>query len=408
MMARGVSMPAQKHIRIPLLTRLATLGFLLITACGMLPLHADEDADKARELENLRSKITHLRQMLSEVRGKKDKVEIELRRVEEEISQIGKLQLQVHQDLQVTQKKLADLERQHRDLRQGLAQQRDLLAGQVRASYAMGRQEQLKILLNQGDPSTIQRALVYFDYLNRSRTRQIKEVLQQLEQLQRVEKKISMEKQQLESLQAQRTLQREQMTQKRGERKDLLLALTREIHTKDKQLDRMLQDEKELQRIVDAVGQALNDIPSNRLEQKPISELKGRLPWPAAGRISAHFGSSRATGRLRWSGVMIDAKTGASVRAISHGRVAFADWLRGYGLIIIIDHGDGFMSLYGHNQSIIKEIGEWVEEGEVIATVGNSGGQDRSALYFELRHDGKPINPVKWCRRTSAGMVGLK
>ena len=151
-------------------------------------------------------------------------------------------------------------------------------------------------VVNQGDPSTIQRALVYFDYLNRSRTRQIKEVLQQLEQLQRVEKKISMEKQQLESLQAQRTLQREQMTQKRGERKDLLLALTREIHTKDKQLDRMLQDEKELQRIVDAVGQALNDIPSNRLEQKPISELKGHLPWPAAGRISAHFGSSRASG----------------------------------------------------------------------------------------------------------------
>lgn len=406
MRLHGVSMPPQRHVRISLITRLTTL--LLISATCLLPVHADEEADKARELENLRTQITHLRSLLSEVRGKKDKVETDLRRVEQEINQISKLQQQLRRDIQAQQKKLEDLELQRKDLRKGLADQRNMLAGQVRASYAMGRQEQLKILLNQGDPSTIQRALVYFDYLNRSRTRHIQDVLQRLEQLQRVEKKINEQKQQLESLHAQRAEQHEQMTQKRGERKDLLLALTREIRSKDKQLDRMLQDEKELQRILDAVGQALNDIPVNRLQHKPMAELKGRLPWPTAGRISARFGSERATGRLRWSGVMIDAKTGDSVRAISHGRVAFADWLRGYGLIIIIDHGDGFMSLYGHNQSIYKEIGEWAEEGEVIATVGNSGGQARSALYFELRHDGKPVNPVKWCRRTSAGMVGLK
>jgi septal ring factor EnvC (AmiA/AmiB activator) len=365
---------------------------------------ADPDA---KRLEQLRQRINKLRQVLKKARTEKTQVQSDLQRMEKSIGRINRKLRQLRLEIGEQQKRLRELYQQQKTLRSSLSRQRAQLAGQVRASYVMGRQEQLKIVLNQGDPSTLQRALVYFDYLNRSRTEQIEQALARLQQLKQVEQEINKEKQKVEELLKRQSANREKLLETRTARKKILRALSRDIVSKDKQLVSMLQDEKELQRILRAV-ESLGDIPASDLEGKPFAQRKGRLPWPANGRIREKFGNIRAAGGLLWTGVLIDAKSGQDVQAIARGRVAFADWLRGYGLMVIIDHGDGYMSLYGHNQSLFKEIGEWVEEGETIATVGSSGGKARSQLYFELRHKGKPVNPARWCRRTHGGIISLK
>jgi len=146
-----------------------------------------------------------------------------------------------------------------------------------------------------------------------------------------------------------------------------------------------------------SLGQLLADIPANPNEKQDFDKLKGHLPWPVKGRILARYGTSKDQGHLKWRGVLIATKYGTPVKAISHGRVAFSDWLQGFGFITIIDHGDGYMSLYGHNETLLKQAGDWVNAGDVIATSGDSGGQPRPALYFEIRSHGKPVNPSNWC-----------
>jgi len=148
--------------------------------------------------------------------------------------------------------------------------------------------------------------------------------------------------------------------------------------------------------LLEQLRKALSDIPPDIGDLQPFGKLLGKLSLPARGRISHHFGSRRSTGKLRWQGITIDASEGNEVRAIYHGRVAFADWLRNFGMLIIIDHGDGYMSLYAHNQALYRDVGEWVDQGDVIATIGNSGGQDQSGLYFEIRHNGTPADPSRW------------
>lgn len=384
------------------------LSFCLALAGGPVFADDDDDAESAARLEQLRVSITRLRSILEKVRTKKSRVQNDLRRMEKSISRINRKLRKIRRDIRKQKKNLGRLYRQRTELQAGLKRHRTMLGKQVRASYVMGRQEQLKIVLNQGDPSTVKRALVYFDYLNRSRAEHIQGVIKRLKQLQEVENRIVAEKKMLETLLAEQGVKKKELVKARKGRKKILLALTREIKTKDKKLDRMLQDERELRRVLKAVEQALIDIPAKDLEGKPFAARKGELPWPASGRLLASFGGRRSVGRLKWNGVMIAAARGVNVRVVARGRVAFSDWLRGYGLMVIIDHGDGYMSLYGHNQSLFKEIGEWVEEGDIIASVGNSGGQSRSQLYFELRHKGVPVNPAIWCRRTRRGFASLR
>jgi len=368
----------------------------------------DQDELRATELKQLQQRIHQLRKKLESIQNKKVLVKNELRQTEKSISRINRKLRRIRRQIRRQHQKLGTLYKERSRLKASLGKHRAMLGSQVRASYVMGRQEQLKIVLNQGDPSTLARALVYFDYLNRSRTRQIKDVIQELHRLQAVETEITEEKRVLETLRSDQSVKKLALVEKRKTRKRILRALKREIKSKGRKLAQMLQNEQELQRILNAVGRVMADIPDKGLQEKPFASRRGQLNWPTAGRIKSRFGSRRTIGKLLWKGVVIQAGIGNDVHAVARGRVAFADWLRGYGLIMIIDHGDGYMSLYGHNQSLFKEIGEWVEEGETIASVGNSGGQSQSNLYFELRFKGKPVNPAKWCKRTRSDIVGLK
>jgi len=270
----------------------------------------------------------------------------------------------------------------------------------------MGRQQQVKLLLNQEQPSAIGRALVYFGYLSRARLAQIEVMRMTLQQLRDLEQSVGEKTQQLNELRIRHEDESARLRQQKGAREQLLAEVTRELASRGGELKRLRNDEQQLQELVASLQEVLADVPAAAGEQRPFKTMKGKLSWPARGELARSYGSRRGNTGLKWQGVLIAAPEGGKVRAISQGRVAFADWMRGFGLLLIIDHGDGYMSLYGQNQALYKEVGEWVDTGEVVATLGASGGQTKAGLYFELRHKGRPINPLGWCAGTPAPAAG--
>lgn len=241
------------------------------------------------------------------------------------------------------------------------------------------------------------RAMVYFDYLNKARSQHIQDYLENIRHKQTLEADITATTRELEALARKQLDQKEELSGFRNDRKRLLARLNKDIESQQLTLKDLENSRNRIEKLLMSLGELLADIPAAPDTQQPFSRLKGKLPWPTKGSIAADFGSSRHQGDLKWNGVLINAAYGTPVRVITHGRVAFADWLQGFGFITIIDHNDGYMSLYGHNQAQYKQAGDWVEAGEVIATVGDSGGQENTGLYFEIRYQGKPVNPAQWC-----------
>ncbi len=383
-MGRGL-----RHALIPLL-------FCLLSASLAV---ANTVEQRQAELERLRQQIAKLQGELNVDRGRYDSLMSELRRVERRIGRIGRSINRLKGQLREQEKKLSALQQRRSKLQLSIAEQQRYLAGQIRAAYAMGRQEYFKILLNQEDPSAVGRTLTYYDYLNKARSQRIASLNATIDELEQVRQELNRESERLRQLRSEREREREQMEASHKERQSLVANLKTEIQSKDQQLNGLMADERELKTLLQALTEALEDIPAAPGDHQPFGKLRGKLKWPTSGRRIAAFGESRNIGKLRWQGVVIAGKEGQEVKAVSHGRVAYADWLRGYGLLLIIDHGDGYMSLYGHNQSLYREVGDWVEKGDVIAAVGRSGGIDNNALYFEIRKDGKPTDPVRWCKR---------
>ncbi len=380
--------PRQRHI-------LFALILLLLAA----PLQAEDKAAKRAELQQLRERIAELQKQLQKVRNRYDELREDLRKSEQRIASLSRSIPRLGHELKQRRERLDQLRGEERELQRSVAQQRSYLADQVRATYAMGRQEYLKILLNQESPATVGRVVTYYDYLNKARSERIDRLSETINRLEQVRLKVEEETRRMRALRDKQQQEKRDLENTRGEREAVVAKLEDEIGSQDQRLASMLEDEQELKRLLNALADALEDIPAEAGNRKPFPSLKGKLRWPATGPLLVSYGSPRKVGKLRWMGVMIGAGRGDEVKSISHGRVAFADWLRGYGMVIILDHGDGYMSLYGHNQSLYKETGDWVESGEVIATVGDSGGAERSGLYFEIRKNGKPTDPVRWCRR---------
>ncbi|MDH5786414.1 MAG: peptidoglycan DD-metalloendopeptidase family protein [Chromatiales bacterium] len=378
---------------LPLLLLGQTVGFPITAA-------ATSEAEQHKErLKQLRQRISDLQDQLNLDRSRYDDLTKALRQVERRIGRIGRAIKRLKRQEAEQEQNLASLQRRQKGLQHSVTEQQRYLAGQIRAAYAMGRQEQIKILLNQEDPAALGRTLTYYDYLNRARSERIENLNRTIAELQQVESEIAQERERLQQLRSKEEQERDAMEVSRNERKGVVGRLKIEIRSKDEQLNGLLADEKELKRLLQALTEALSDIPVAPGDHKPFARLKGQLSWPTAGKRIKAYGEPRRVGSLRWQGVVIAGREGQEVKAVSHGRVAYADWLRGYGLLLIIDHGDGYMTLYGHNQSLLREVGDWVERGDVIAAVGNSGGLDTNALYFEVRKDGKPTDPVRWCRR---------
>ena len=369
--------------------------------------HAGENPDKkAAELKQLREKIEVLQNDLQDNRQKKTRAERQLGKIEKQVSHTRRALKQSDQALKDMRRKQAELTERRRQADITLTRQSGQLAREARAAYAMGRQQQVKLLLNQEEPAAVGRMLVYFSYFSRTRQEKISEMHRTLQELEALEAEIEQNNEALLALQQQQQDQAARLQEQRERRLQVVARLQQQLSHQGGELKRLQQDEKQLQALVSSLQELLTDVPADAGEQKPFKALKGRLRWPAQGHLAKRFGTLRGNSGLKWQGVLIEAPEGGQVRAVSQGRVAFSDWMRGFGLLLIIDHGDGYMTLYGHNQALYKEVGEWVDSGEVVASLGASGGQTQAGLYFEIRHNGQPVNPLGWCTGKPAAASG--
>jgi septal ring factor EnvC (AmiA/AmiB activator) len=362
--------------------------------------------EKRRELEDLNKRIGALEETLVETRGHREGLVRELEDLERRSGALARTLRGIDQDLTERSEVMSRLQLEQADRDRALRQQRELLQRQLRRAYILGRQERLKLLLNQEDPGRVSRIMVYHEYLSRNRAEQIRNIRSRVAELQAVEDAVAEERALLAQLRAQQLAERQRLDLLRDRRGALVAGLDRELRDKDTALRALKQDAASMKKLLQRLERIANQAATAAALDQPLSGRKGRLMWPVKGRILAGFGTERAAGGLTWDGVVIAAAGGSKVAALHHGRVAFADWLRGFGLMIILDHGDGYMSLYGFNQTLLKETGEWVEEGETIALVGDSGGRNRTGLYFGIRYRGKPQNPRQWCRRLTGNKTG--
>jgi septal ring factor EnvC (AmiA/AmiB activator) len=378
--------------------RLPGLGLLFLLLWPVLVGAATGGDEHTRRLEKLRGEIKTLRSELDADRERKQDLQEQLRNMEKQIGAATALLKALDIQLTGQRRELAALQREQAAQKSDLANQREGMARQIRAAYTIGQQEFFKVLLNQQDPAAVTRTLTYYDYFHRARLKRIEVINDKLTALTLVQQAIEGQTEALEQTRQEQRAEKDQLEQTRGERATVLGKLDERIRDKGERLQLLLEDQKRLETLINRLADEAIEKQTAQADKQAFATLRGRLPWPTQGRLTARYGSARVEGNLQWQGVLIDSEEGVDVRAISHGRVAFSDWLRGFGLLIIIDHGDGYMSLYGGNQSLYKEVGDWVDASEVIAGVGNSGGRQQAALYFEIRQNGKPINPLKWCK----------
>ena len=374
---------------------LPVLLFLSLLA-PVSELLAGEADEQAARLQQLREHIGRLKNELGDMRGRKAVLQRELESSDKAIGRSAAEIRQLEEEMAASQARLAALEQEQRQQRLVLQQMRALLVQDLRSAYLMGQQEQVKLLLNQEDPATVSRILAYHGYFTRSRSDRIQALRTTLAGLAATGEDILAQQRQLDELLDQQREAADELADNQAERSRVLSKLQARLRDKSLELKKLEQDEQRLHKLVESLQQALRDIPPAAADFRSLHELKGKLRWPVAGRISMTFGTRQAGGQLKSRGVRISAPAGAEVRAIAKGRVAYADWLRGFGLLLIVDHGNDYMSLYGNNRTLFKEVGEWVEGNEVIATVGSSGGQSSDGLYLELRKKGRPFNPRPW------------
>lgn len=380
--------------------------FVLLSGLSPSPGRADSAAaEQQGKLDALRVRIDQLRLSMQAKTGEKDVLSKQLQQSERQIGRLARKLRALDKRLSRQRERIAQLKEEQVEQSHSLEGQKRELMRQVRAAYAMGRQERLKILLNQQDPATVSRMMAYYDYLNRERARRMAAIRAHMQRLADTEHEIAAEEAELVRLHGEQKERLADMQLSQQQRREVVQRLGRELKDQGRQLDRLKSDEQDLQTLIRGLEQALADIPAQHPRQVSFAGRRGKLSWPARGRIVQRFGTARLGG-LVWDGVMISAPEGQEVRAIHHGRVAFADWLRGFGLLLIVEHGDGYMTLYGHNQSLFKEVGDWVDMNEPIALVGSSGGRERAGVYFGIRHQGRAVNPARWCKRPRRGRVG--
>jgi len=306
--------------------------------------------------------------------------------------------------LAATKKKIAQLQAEKSQLKAGIQKQKTQLGEQIRSAYLMGKQQRVKLLLNQQDPDRMSRVMQYYDYFNQARVDSVKRLDADILKLSELELSVEKEQQALAVVVVGKQTENKKLLASKQARNTVLAKLRKKIKSSSQELAELKANEKRLTNLLASIRQAINDIPVLDKQNKPFHRLKGKMHWPIKGRIRHRFGSARKSGR--YDGVVISASEGTTIRSISHGRVVYADWLRGYGLLIIVDHGSNYMSLYAFNEGLYKEVGDWVGVGETIATVGVSGGQQQAGLYFSIRKNGKPVNPIHWCKTVRKGRVG--
>lgn len=393
-MKRNLKAPEHGSYCMRTLAGFMTAMLALFLSAG--PVLGEGYHSKAEQLEKLRTEIAGIRDELRAAQQREDSFTRQLQHLDERIGKAAAGVRALEIDIQAHRHRTAELRARYEHRSRQLAQQRDYLARQIVAAYVLGRDQYLRLILNQEDPNRLERVQIYYEYFNDARSQRIHETVQALKSIHALEQKLQAELAQLAQLKQQRVAQQQNLQRDRRQRTVLLQQLRRRMADRGRRLQRLQADEVELTKLVQRL-RTLADIPADDTRGRPFRARKGQLAWPLTGKLTAYYGTERDAS-MHWHGVFIAAAEGSAVHAVAAGRVVFADWLRGLGLLLIIDHGRGYMTLYGHNQSLYQEIGDWVEAGDIIAAVGVSGGGNHAGLYFEVRVRGKPDNPLAWLR----------
>ncbi|MDG1165386.1 MAG: peptidoglycan DD-metalloendopeptidase family protein [Porticoccaceae bacterium] len=347
-----------------------------------------------QQLDNLKRSISNLEKKLEDRGKERNSLQSELKKVELEASKINSNVRRLRNKINMLEAQLKKLSSQERDLQLGIRGQSTAIVEQIAAAYKLGNQEPIKLLLNQEDPQQIARVFRYYDYFLQARTEKIQRYKQDVDKLAAVIADIESQKWRLTQSRAELESDKTKLARQVKKRKKTLDNVKVSLRTDKKKLSKLQKERGKLEELLAAVKQAAADLslPSN---YESFVSRKSKLKWPLKGRVAHSFGNRRS-GELLWEGWLISAKAGDAVKAVHHGRVVFSNYLRGFGLLVIVDHSDGYMTLYAHNQELLKDTGDWVQSNEILSRAGDTGGLSKPALYFEIRKDGNPADPKSW------------
>ena len=427
--------------------KLRGLVFFLLAACILAvqaaPLVAqDEGRAKQAELKELRSQLDHLKKNLAANETQKAEAADALQDSERAISEANRVLAGLSEERELTAAELASLEKDIARARIGIRQSQDRLATLLRTRYKAGQIEAWRLILNQQDPNRISRELTYYRYLSSAQLELARSLERQLAELNRLADEIRQKNEILQHIAREKLKLKQQLVEDKQQKTQVLAKLSKQISAQRNQLQKLAEDEKRMTGLVERLNVLIRQQEAERIRQaarkkaeqerlarkeaaravrpgvavasKPqpvprvndavpdeshagtsFSALKGKLHLPVRGEIIGRYGAPRSEGAT-WKGLFIRSAAGQPVKAVASGRIVFADWLRGFGNLLILDHGGGYLSIYAANESLLKQVGESVKAGDNLATTGNSGGMGDSGVYFELRQNGKPLDPMSW------------
>lgn len=374
-----------------------------LTCLGLLLLvfHGIAAADSAQELQAIRKRIGGLEQEVARAAKEKPTAGKALREAELAEADARRALQELRQQMAAAREREKRLRGEIGRTESDIAAQRAALEAQLRLAYAAGREEWLRLALSQQDPAALSRRVVHYGYITRERGTVLQDLQGKIEAMRATAATLRGELDRLADLDRRQQERVRELSTARKVRGEALATLNRDLGSKQQQLDRLRRDAGALEELLARLERERRAA-ARRAE--PVPKAEPTLPaaqlknLPVKGRMLARYGQRRADGLLRWDGLLLGAPAGAEVRSVQAGRVVYADWLQGMGLLLVVDHGKGYMSLYGHNQELLKKVGDRVRQGEVISRVGDSGGQGSPGLYFEMRRNGKPVDPKQWVR----------
>lgn len=390
-MRRGTEPKKGAHYSAPFARLVAAL---LLLPAGLAAAPPEGEAGRTEaQLEAVKVQIERITREVSAEQVERDRLTRELKSAELSVGEARAAWLEVRRARAAGAARRSALAEERRSREKELDDNRAALAGQMRAAYLIGRQEPLKLLLNQKEPALAARMFTYYGYFGRARADQIQLIEHDVQRIAELDAELSAQDAQLAELEQQQRARLEQVEQARQQRSHVLASLEERSHTRAQSLARLHAQQAGLERLLRELRAASARYPVEGNDA--FTRLRGKLSWPVSGQLVARYGEARAGG-VRWDGVLVATERGNPVKAVCPGRIIYADWLPGLGLLAIVDHGDGYLSLYGHNERLYKAVGEAVAAGDTIAAAGDSGGSSRPELYFEIRKAGKPIDPRPW------------
>ncbi len=349
---------------------------------------------KEAELRRVRGRIESIRKAIHSDAERRDSLAVQLKNAELEIQSAREQLSEVRTRRIAAENRLKELQAERTATERQIAAQREALAGELTLAYMNGREEQLKLLLNQGDPAGLARTLAYYGYFSRARAERITNINEHLAHLELLTEKITGEATRLKAIEADNAREVRALADARDRRAKTLAQIQSQLKSRNQELAKLERDARALEKLVEELRRAIDEFPD--LADQPFQRVRGKLPWPVKGKVLARFNQLRAGGPLKWQGILIGAPRGTQVRAPFPGRVVYADWLPGLGLLLVLDHGGGYMSLYGHNEQLFRRVGDRVASGEVVAAVGDAAGVGQPALYLEIRKGRQAIDPAQW------------